>query len=161
VTNADVNSRRFNEKMDSLQSYLSARKIPSSLSFRIRTHFKHLLLHKTAIDEQSILDALSPQVRHRLPLRPQLPRHASRFRRSPIHAATGGAVGQPMRPPTRCSAIHAPTRRGGCECDDHRDGELTVQCARVQLRVELSTHLIDEIIWNQEVFKYLPEQVRG
>jgi hypothetical protein len=31
----------------------------------------------------------------------------------------------------------------------------------VQLRVELSTHLIDEIIWNQEVFKYLPEQVRG
>ena len=38
--------------------------------------------------------------------------------------------------------------------------ELTVQCARgVQLRVELSTHLIDEIIWNQEVFKYLPEQV--
>jgi hypothetical protein len=64
VGNADVNSRRFNEKMDSLQSYLSARRIPSSLAFRIRTHFKHLLLHKTAIEEQSILDALSPQVRH-------------------------------------------------------------------------------------------------
>jgi Ca2+-binding EF-hand superfamily protein/CRP-like cAMP-binding protein len=63
VTNMDTNSRMYNERMDAVCSYLSERKFPPSLAFRVRKYFKHLLLHKTALDEQVILEKLSPQLR--------------------------------------------------------------------------------------------------
>jgi CRP-like cAMP-binding protein len=55
VGNRDSNGRIFNEKMDALQFYLTNKKIPTDLAFKIRKHFKQLLLSRRAMDEADIL----------------------------------------------------------------------------------------------------------
>jgi len=63
VTSMDMNARRANEQLESVASFVQNRKFPTSLSRRIRRHFRQYYQHKAAINEAKIFDEMSSSLR--------------------------------------------------------------------------------------------------
>jgi len=68
VTNQDANQRLISEKMDSIMTYMRVRKFPKQLFRRVRNYYKHYYNMKTALNESSILNELSPKLRSEVAL---------------------------------------------------------------------------------------------
>lgn len=64
VSDMDLNSRAFYDRMDLIQSWLDCHEdIPKLLRRRARKHFKVTLSLKSAIDDSSVVNELSPELR--------------------------------------------------------------------------------------------------
>jgi len=64
VTNSDANKRLINERMDSINAYMTVRKFPLSLARKVRRYYRHYFELRTALDESNILQDLSPSIRN-------------------------------------------------------------------------------------------------
>ncbi|GBG29142.1 Potassium voltage-gated channel protein eag [Hondaea fermentalgiana] len=63
VTNQDANQRMVTERMENIQTYMRIRKFPKQLARRVRKYYKHYYEMKTALNESTILEDLSPALR--------------------------------------------------------------------------------------------------
>ena len=63
MTQTDVNTRQYMERMDMIMAYMELRKFPRELFRKVRVYYRHYYRKKTALDEQQILHELSPNLR--------------------------------------------------------------------------------------------------
>jgi hypothetical protein len=64
ITDLDIDSRAFNDRMEMLDAWLEwHEKIPMLLKRKIRRHFRRQLKDKTSVDDAMILKDLSPELR--------------------------------------------------------------------------------------------------
>lgn len=64
ITAGDINSSAYQERIGLVQAWLNFHdELPRDLRRRIRRHFKDLLIQKTALDDNAVLNDLSPELR--------------------------------------------------------------------------------------------------
>eukprot|EP00929_Paragymnodinium_shiwhaense_P086995 TRINITY_DN47335_c0_g3_i1.p1 TRINITY_DN47335_c0_g3~~TRINITY_DN47335_c0_g3_i1.p1 ORF type:complete len:832 (+),score=139.13 TRINITY_DN47335_c0_g3_i1:91-2586(+) len=65
VQSCDLNGRTYYERLELVQAWLDHhREIPMVLRRRIRRHFKNFLNQRAALDDASIMNDLTPELRH-------------------------------------------------------------------------------------------------
>ena len=52
--------------MDEIKAYMDVRKVPSQLRLEIQDYFKYYYKKRTALEEASILDMLTPQLKDKM-----------------------------------------------------------------------------------------------
>ena len=63
VASWDINRKTYNERMDSVTTYMRVRKFPRHLYRRMRRYFRHYYAKQTSVDEHSILTSMSTALR--------------------------------------------------------------------------------------------------
>ena len=57
---------RFQRRMEEIKSYMDARRVPAELRRQIQGYFRYYYKKKTALEEASILDMLTPQLKDKM-----------------------------------------------------------------------------------------------
>ena len=63
ISSADMNTRKTEEQLDAVSSFVANRQFPTALGRRIRRHFRQFYSHKSAIDERKIFSEMSATLR--------------------------------------------------------------------------------------------------
>ena len=57
---------RFHRRMEEIKSYMNERRVPAGLRLQIQEYFKYYYKKKTALDEATILDMLTPRLKSKM-----------------------------------------------------------------------------------------------